>query len=349
MIRGARLIEAKASINGSWLAPRKTGGGSAKVGVRGFVVLAFALCVAALIAGCGSSQKTARTGSFYVALGDSLSTGIQPDVNGNQIETDRGYVDDIYNRVKPRIPDLHLVEFGCPGDSTTNLLTGQGNSTAARFYRCNRSGGSQLSAAVAFLRAHKSQVKLTTLNIGGDDIIACINETVIAKGALFARSCLEHATNTIATNLPKILTELKAAAPGAQLVDGTIYDPYLIDLNNDNAGIRALAAATLAAIAKANQEISQADAAVGIKTADVANAFSIHDTQMVKSPLLGRTVPERVALTCVYTYICAPTPRGPNIHPTTAGYGVMAKAYEHELTGPLSTQKGRSGQKPPQP
>jgi hypothetical protein len=76
-----------------------------------------------------------------------------------------------------------------------------------------------------------------------------------------------------------------------------------------------------------------------LKVADVASAFSFHDTQMVKSALLGRTVPERVSLTCVYTYICAPTPQGPNIHPTTAGYGVMAKAYEHELTGPLSTQR----------
>ena len=62
-----------------------------------------------------------------MALGDSLSTGFQPTLSGDGIETQSGYVDDIYAAEHRYSPDLQLVEFGCPGDTSTSLMTGIGN------------------------------------------------------------------------------------------------------------------------------------------------------------------------------------------------------------------------------
>jgi len=38
-----------------------------------------------------------------------------------------------------------------------------------------------------------------------------------------------------------------------------------------------------------------------------------------------------VARICQWTWMCAPAPLGPDIHANTAGYGVIAKAFEAVL------------------
>src|SRR3984957_13362819 len=91
---------------------------------------------------------------YYVALGDSLSQGMQPNVSGMTVDTDDGYVDDIGAWATRRIPTLQVIKLGCGGDTTTSLLTGKGNDAAAKALHCNRQGGSQLAAAVSFLKSH---------------------------------------------------------------------------------------------------------------------------------------------------------------------------------------------------
>ncbi len=57
-------------------------------------------------------------------------------------------------------------------DTTTSLLTGHGNDKDARALHCNRTGGSQLAAAVRFLKAHHAagEVPLVTIDIGANDV-----------------------------------------------------------------------------------------------------------------------------------------------------------------------------------
>jgi len=61
----------------------------------------------------------------------------------------------------------------------------------------------------------------------------------------------------------------------------------------------------------------------GIPVADVARAFHITDFANVP----GFNVPLNVFLSLTWTWIGAPPPRGPDIHPNAAGYAVIATAF----------------------
>jgi hypothetical protein len=69
-----------------------------------------------------------------------------------------------------------------------------------------------------------------------------------------------------------------------------------------------------------------------VPVADVAGAFDIADFgDTVEVPGVG-PVPLSVANACAWTWFCQPPPKGPDIHPNTAGYGVIADAFEEVLT-----------------
>ena len=65
--------------------------------------------------------------------------------------------------------------------------------------------------------------------------------------------------------------------------------------------------------------------AAGDPVADVESAFSTTDT----TPVGG--IPLNAVRICQWTWMCAPPPLGPNIHANTAGYGVIAHAFENIL------------------
>ena len=83
--------------------------------------------------------------TYYLALGDSLSRGVQPDAAGASVETQDGYPNQVYAALRPSHPTLKLVKLGCPGETTSTMINGG---------ICHYDGGSQLQAAVAFLQAH---------------------------------------------------------------------------------------------------------------------------------------------------------------------------------------------------
>jgi lysophospholipase L1-like esterase len=270
--------------------------------------------------------------SYYVALGDSLSVGIQPNAAGQQLMTDQGYVNDLYAHYRDERPQLKLRQFGCPGDDTANVITGQGNAAAAQYYHCDRQDGSQLNAAVAFIRAHAGQVKLISIDIGANDINNCLNPAVYAHGVSYTIACVNRGEASIAANLPTILRALAAAAaPGTQLVGGEVYDPFLAGLLDTDAMVRAVSTQSIGLITKLNSEIAYADAGAGFKTADVADAFSTYDTRRVTAPGGRVRVGRNLVVLCRYTWVCTKAPRGPNIHPNATGYRVIARAFERVL------------------
>ena len=57
--------------------------------------------------------------SYYLALGDSLAVGIQPNAAGALLPTNRGYVDHLYALSKLHQPSLRLRKLGCSGETTT--------------------------------------------------------------------------------------------------------------------------------------------------------------------------------------------------------------------------------------
>jgi lysophospholipase L1-like esterase len=264
---------------------------------------------------------------YYLALGDSLAQGVQPATPplptgvalGQSIETDAGYPNDLYAHYQRQFAGaLRLVKLGCPGETSTSMLTGAGSP-------CSYRQGSQLAAALAFISAHRSQVALITIDIGANDIDGC------ATSAGISLPCVTQGFDTVAHNLPLILGALRQAAGNAAVIAGmNLYDPFLAEYLTGSAG-QAEATESVSLNQSFNQLLGQAYTAVGAATADVQDAFSTSDfTTTVPLPGAG-TVPLNVARICEWTWMCAPSPVGPNIHANATGYQRIAAAFERAI------------------
>jgi lysophospholipase L1-like esterase len=286
-------------------------------------VVAAAVCTAAAALPGVAMAKTAPR--YYLALGDSLSQGMQPDLTGTTLNTDQGYANDLLTIERKHIRNLKLVQLGCGGDTTTSLLTGKGNEAAAKLLHCDRRGGSQEAAAEHFLKTHhrKGEVPLITIDIGANDVDGCA-----AVPASQVLTCVTNGLATINTNLPKILAGLKKAAPkGTTFAGMTLYDPVLGGFFSPAAStIHALALASVALDQGVNAALTAADAKAGFLTADVAGAFDTYDTTDTVS-WEGQQIPVNVARVCSWTWACQTPPSGPNIHANKNGYQVIANAF----------------------
>jgi lysophospholipase L1-like esterase len=262
--------------------------------------------------------------SYYVALGDSLAQGVQPNASGASVETAQGYPDLVYARLRTGHPGLRLVRLGCPGETTRTMMHGG---------ICAYAGGSQLTAATAFLRAHRGHVYLVTLDIGANDPENCSSQPSL--GAL--ASCVRQ-TPKAAANLAAILASLRAAAgPRVRIVGMSYYLPALAEWRNGMVG-HAIALVSETIAATYNDLLMHAYSQAGIKVADVFGAFATSDFgHPVAVPGIG-SLPRNVARICQWTWECAPPPRGPNQHANPAGYRVIAgailKAANLGISGP---------------
>ena len=264
---------------------------------------------------------------YYVALGDSLAQGVQPATPplppgialGQSIETNAGYANDLYAHYQRAFGGaLTLVKLGCPGETSTSMLTGSGSP-------CTYRQGSQLAAALAFVAAHRSQVALITVDIGANDIDGCATATSISQ------SCVTTGLGTVARNLPLILGALRRAAGRATVIAGmNLYDPFLADYLTGAAG-QQLATESVALAQSLNRLLGRGYHAFGVRTADVQDAFSTTDfAATVPLPGVG-PVPLNVARICQWTWMCAPAPVGPNIHANATGYRRIAAAFERAI------------------
>jgi lysophospholipase L1-like esterase len=282
------------------------------------------LSLAAALLPSGASAAPPQT-RYYLALGDSLSQGVQPNSAGASLETAEGYANDLFAFENARIPTLALVDLGCPGETTGSMISGHGNGTAASFFHCDRTGGSQLKAAERFLKAHhnRGEVPLITIDIGANDVDGCANVPVSQIG-----SCVSTGEASIKHDLPIILKGIrKAAQKGTTFAAMTLYDPVLGSFFSADSTQRALAAASVPLTQQVNNSLTSADAASGFKTADVAGAFDTYDT-MDMVPFENQMIPIDVARVCSWTWACTTPPSGPNVHANKNGYAVIARAFE---------------------
>lgn len=274
-----------------------------------------------------TQQGDAAPRAYYLALGDSLSQGVQPATPplpagvslGQSIETSQGYADDLYAHYAPAFDGrLRLDKLGCPGETTTSMLTGAGSP-------CSYPQGSQLAAALAFLRGHYGQAGLITIDIGANDVDGC------AAGGSINQACVASGLAAVAHDLPLLLGGLRdAAGPHAQIVAMNLYDPFLADYLTGAAGQEA-ATESVALDKQLNELIAANDDSFGAATADVQDAFDTTDfTDTATLPGAG-SVPLNVARICEWTWMCAPAPVGPNIHANADGYQVIAGAFEQAI------------------
>jgi lysophospholipase L1-like esterase len=276
-------------------------------------VLATILSVVA-VAACSGPAAQPKVTEYYLALGDSLSQGVQPDAAGASVETDQGYADQLYGTLLGKYPDAGLVKLGCPGETTATMINGG---------LCHYAQGAQLASATAFLRAHHGHIVLVTIDIGANDPENCANGSTLAEKA----ACVGTAVPAAVGNLNRIMTALRSAAgPETRIVGMSYYLPALADWRDglaDEAGVWGLEKATAAY----NDALDRIYKNAGAKVADVFDAFDTSDFGNDSTLPGSGTVPRNVLLVCQWTWACTPPPRGPNQHPNETGYAVIARAF----------------------
>ena len=259
-----------------------------------------------LLVGALPATAAAGTSYYYLALGDSLARGVQPNTSGAAVETNQGYVDDLYGLYRGEVAGLQLTKLGCPGETTTTMIHGG---------VCYPAGTSQLDRAVGFLRSH--HVVLVTIDIGANNVLPCVGLSGIDTG------CINQGVGEVTNDLPYILQQLRAAAgPGVPIVAMNYYDPFLAEWLQGPTG-QALAKQSVEFTVFFNNVLAQIYAAARVPVADVQAAFQTTNFTLV--PPLGW--PLNVSIICASTWMCAPSPVGPNIHPNVAGYWVIAGTF----------------------
>ena len=281
--------------------------------VAAVATMSLAGAVPAVAASSAPSHDAFGAG-YYLSLGDSLSQGVQPNAAGVSVETNQGYPDQLYAALRFGDPRLELVKLGCPGETTGTMITGG---------VCSYPQGSQLAAAVSFLKQHRGLVSLITIDIGANDLNPCVILTDPTK----LQECTAGALKTIGANLTDIMAELRAAGGSkVRIIGMTYYVPELAAWLTGPAGQESAQLSEQLAVIFSGV-LSQVYQAFGARIADVFSAFHSSDfTHQVTLPGIG-TVPLNVALICQWTWECAPPPRGPNEHANKIGYRVIALTF----------------------
>jgi lysophospholipase L1-like esterase len=238
---------------------------------------------------------------YYLALGDSMSVGLQPTGRGSR-PTNQGYADDLYEFYRVRMPGLRLAKLGCPEETTTTMIVGG---------ICSYPLGSQLLQAINFLQTH--EVAFVTIDIGANNVLGCIT----AGGRDL--TCFNNGINAAVVDLPQILAALQAIAPGVPIFGMNYYDPFLgVWAVNPTFAVNSL---TLTLVF--NNALGTIYQSFNVPIADVAAAY--HITDFTPVPVIG--LPLNAFLTLAWTWMGAPPPLGPNVHPNAMAYGVIAGAF----------------------
>jgi lysophospholipase L1-like esterase len=262
---GGSFVPGKASLDVGWEGTGSAGGLSTKSAVI-------------------KPPRRPRPARYYVALGDSLATGFDSPPG-------RSYVQDLFAHLAPSVPGFQLVNFGCSGASTRSMMTAN----------CIGTAHPALVLAERFLRAHRRAVRLITIDIGGNDLVACIRP----GGA--DPACTAAALQTVRTNLATILTRLRRAAGNrVPIVTMTYFDPVLVAWFSGQAG-QDQARNSVAVDGQLSDVIRDVYSRFGGFVADVNAAFQVSDfTPLADTP--WGPLPTNVERACRWIDITCPVP-----------------------------------------
>ena len=243
---------------------------------------------------------------FYVSLGDSLAFGYQPNLvaAGDLNAADYvGYAEDF----AALRTGLTLVNYGCPGETTTTMISG-GCPWPGTLHASYNGAPSQFAAAEAFLLAHPGAVSLISIDIGSNDLLGLLDS---CKGAADPNACvlagLPATLGTMGAHYGLIVATLHALAPNARIVLFNFYDPLAFSVPGSD---------QLSAVAS-----SVVDPLAALFSAPVADAFG------AINHVAGS--PSERAFICARTWECTAFQ---NIHPTDVGYQALAVALLHALS-----------------
>jgi lysophospholipase L1-like esterase len=239
-------------------------------------------------------------GPYYLALGDSV-----PVWDGNS-----SYPNLLLARYQKTVPNMQLMNLAVSGETTSSML------------------GGQYTSALAFLRAHQNEVRLITIDIGGNDVVGCYGSS--------NPQCLPQAEASMEQNIATMLAGLHAAAPGTPIFGMTYYDPFLGDwLAGGTTQSQALA--TISETVTLNHDLT---ALYGTgNTAHVQQAFAVADSTTLVTSQWG-TAPVDVVNACQWLDITCTSgqPEGFGDDPNVAGQVQIALAFERAIGRTLTTE-----------
>ncbi len=249
-----------------------------------------------------SAEPTAAaTTRYYVAVGDSLAAGFM-------VGPGHGYVDDVFNLEKTKIPQLELKNFACPGETTTSMINGGGF--------CGYHSGSQLGDAEAFIAGHPGQIAFVTIDIGANDVLSCFFSVPIPTG------CVAAGMPSVEANLATILDGLRGAGGTEPIVGLTYYDPFVQYWLMGGDG-PAAAHESVKQIKVLNVGLTRVLRKHKDLVASGAHAFDISNFGL-RGTWNGNRVPVNVQNACNWTFFCTEF----DVHPNNTGYGMLAAAVE---------------------
>jgi lysophospholipase L1-like esterase len=275
-----------------------------------FVALIAALTLFALSAPADGHAKSSSNSKAtrYMALGDSLTFGYQQAKYNALLPAGEpakafktGFVDVFSKRLKKARGRVITSNLGCPGETTDSLLGLAPCPYHPPFPLHVAYPGSQMAAALA-IAGRKNKPNVITVDIGNNDLLATVNGCN-ANPAPYPSPTfciLARAPDTFAhviANQTTILTQLRAAAPKAKIVNIGVYNPLTPTLG--------VSSDVLAR--NLNGQLLALSTSLGAKFADPMNVFN---------PSGDNEIPTLCALTAV----CGPLK---DIHPTDAGYKAL--------------------------
>lgn len=263
------------------------------------LLLAILILIALLLALAFVPDRAHATGSFvgpksrYLALGDSLAFGFQPDLDWSH-----SYTKQWYNELQSHGVTT-FVDYGCNGETSATFISG-GCPYAYALH--NYYLGSQLNAAVSYIKRYPGQVSPVSLDIGANDLLGDISSSTCAVSSSWASDLAALDSRLTGTILPKLVAALtnSSGARTGDLVMMNYYDPY------QNA-----CPTSVTYVQELNSHLAADAAQFNVPIADVFTAFG------------GSASPN--PNTCNYTWMCSAFH---DIHATDTGYGVIAGAFK---------------------
>ena len=157
------------------------------------VLIGFRSSVQRVLGISTTSAASAQLTGFYLDIGASSSLGTQPDGvrahNGHR--TKSGYSDDLVSFEARHSMALTMREIGCPGETVQSML-GQLKDA------CYTLPNTQLTIATNYLATHTDEVGVVTLDLGFNNIRACLTATVTLT------SCVQRGIVAVRNDLPII-------------------------------------------------------------------------------------------------------------------------------------------------
>lgn len=259
-----------------------------------------------------------------MSIGDSYAAGYQPTSENAGVTTRNGFAYQLVPLVAARGYHLTLVNFGCSGATTASAL----HSTGCAAHNLGPGATSydpkaQVAAAEDFITAHRGQVALITVVLGGNDLLHC-------GTAASPVTCVTSALTSVTTNLTAVLSGLRSAAgPNVKIVGLTYPDVLLAGLLTTDTQYQQLASLSPKVFQDAvNPALKSTYANAGAAFIDVTQATGGYGSLSATTTVApyGK-IPVPVAQMCTLTYAC----EYHDIHPRTSGYAVIAKLVAEQL------------------